>query len=183
MQTSNTQPCDLVVYAPWILPVVPTHKLYKQCALVIDKGMIRHILPMQEAQQRYAPKESLHLDKHLLMPGLINAHGHSAMSLLRGFADDLTLQTWLKDHIWPIEGRHVDATFVREGTQLALAEMIRSGTTCFSDMYFFPEESAAIAHKTTGINSIDSNIPRRFEGNIPGCTTKTRGRIKSRCLN
>nr|GFD60688.1 5-methylthioadenosine/S-adenosylhomocysteine deaminase-like isoform X1 [Tanacetum cinerariifolium] len=74
----------------------------------------------------------------LLSPGLINAHGHAAMTLFRGLADDLPLMTWLQDHIWPAEGKWVDEDFVRDGTDIAIAEQLKGGITCFSDMYFFP---------------------------------------------
>jgi 5-methylthioadenosine/S-adenosylhomocysteine deaminase len=72
----------------------------------------------------------------VLIPGLINAHTHSPMTLLRGLADDLPLMTWLHEHIWPAEGRWVDTEFVADGTRLALLEMLRGGVTCFNDMYF-----------------------------------------------
>ncbi|WP_312390924.1 TRZ/ATZ family hydrolase, partial [Pseudomonas sp.] len=77
----------------------------------------------------------------LLCPGLINAHGHAAMSLFRGLADDLPLMTWLREHIWPAEGRWVDPGFVRDGTDLAIAEQLKGGITCFADMYFYPREA------------------------------------------
>jgi 5-methylthioadenosine/S-adenosylhomocysteine deaminase len=89
----------------------------------------------------------LNLDQHVLMPGLINAHTHASMTLLRGLADDLPLMTWLQDHIWPAEARWVNPDFVRDGTLLAIAEMLRGGVTCFNDMYFFPEAAAAAARE------------------------------------
>ena len=103
-------------------------------------------MPATEAQAITA-KEILHLDHHAVMPGLINAHGHAAMSLFRGMADDKALHTWLNDHIWPAEGQWVNADFVRDGSELAIAEMLRSGTTTFSDMYFFPDVCAATAQR------------------------------------
>jgi len=83
----------------------------------------------------------------LLAPGLINAHGHAAMTLFRGLADDLPLQRWLKDHIWPAESRWVDEDFVRCGTELAIAEQLKGGITCFSDMYFYPSVVSELVHK------------------------------------
>lgn len=136
------QPIDLLLSADWILPIVPAHSLLEGCAIAIDQGKIVALVPQQEAAKRYAPRQRIALGKQLLMPGLVNAHGHAAMSLLRGFADDLPLQQWLRDSIWPTEARWVSPEFVRDGTQLALAEMIRSGTTCFADMYFYPEQAA-----------------------------------------
>lgn len=138
--------CDLLIHAQWIIPVVPHNKVFSQCSLIINDGKITAITPSTQARNRYTSDTIIELDKHIIMPGLINAHGHAAMSLLRGFADDLPLSTWLNDHIWPAEGTHVSAKFVKDGAQLAIAEMIRSGTTCFSDMYFFPEETCAAAH-------------------------------------
>lgn len=140
------QTVDLIIHAKWILPVIPKNTLLQDCSLVIDKKRIVAIKPSDNIHQHYQATEEYQLDHHVLMPGLINAHGHAAMSLLRGYADDLPLDTWLNDHIWPTEAKYVSAEFVKEGAELAIAEMIRSGTTTFSDMYFFPEETAAVAH-------------------------------------
>ncbi|HEV2110911.1 MAG TPA: TRZ/ATZ family hydrolase, partial [Gammaproteobacteria bacterium] len=101
---------------------------------------------------RYAAAENVELGRHLLIPGLVNAHTHAAMTLLRGLADDLPLEPWLKEHIWPAESRWVSPDFVRDGVELAVAEMLRSGTTCFSDMYFFPE-AAAQAVRQSGMRA------------------------------
>ena len=139
------QPADLVVSASWVLPVIPRGALYRDCACAIRDGRILALLPRAEAERRYAAAETLHLADHLLMPGLVNAHGHAAMSLLRGYADDLPLQEWLESRIWPAEARWLGSEFVADGTRLAAAEMIASGTTCFADMYFFPEVVAAVA--------------------------------------
>lgn len=143
-----TPTVDLIVHAKWIIPVVPKNTVFTDCSLVVDKGHIVAIKPSDSVARYYQATEEQHLSQHVLMPGLINAHGHAAMSLLRGYADDLPLDTWLNDHIWPAEAQHVSAEFVKDGAELAIAEMIRSGTTCFSDMYFFPEETAAVAHRT-----------------------------------
>ncbi|GGB99050.1 N-ethylammeline chlorohydrolase [Oxalicibacterium flavum] len=131
---------DLIVHARWIIPIVPACQVLEHASLVVDGGGIVAVLPQHEARQRYQARRTLQLDDHVLLPGLINAHGHAAMTLLRGFADDHPLETWLNEHIWPAEKQWVAADFVRDGTELAMAEMIRSGTTCFSDMYFFPEQ-------------------------------------------
>ena len=147
MSTNNQQPTyDLMIHAKWIVPIIPKNKVFSDCSIIVNEGQITALIPSHEAKTSYTAREEINLDNHILMPGLINAHGHAAMSLLRGYADDLPLQTWLNDHIWPTEGQHVSAEFVKDGSQLAIAEMIRSGTTCFSDMYFFPTESAAAAH-------------------------------------
>lgn len=149
---STRDKCDLLINAKWIIPVIPEAKVYSDCSLVINQGKIAEILPSSEANKRYQASESIELGEHIVTPGLINAHGHAAMSLLRGYADDLPLDTWLNEHIWPAEGKHVSAEFVKDGARLAIAEMIRSGTTCFSDMYFFPDQTAALAHEA-GIRS------------------------------
>ncbi len=133
---------DLLIKARWIIPVVPENRILENCALAIHEGKILAIIPAEGAEQRYHAHETINLGNHAIMPGLVNAHGHAAMSLLRGYADDHPLHTWLNDHIWPIEGRWVSEDFVRDGTDLAIAEMIKTGTTCFADMYFYPEQAA-----------------------------------------
>lgn len=133
---------DALIEAKWIIPVEPAEVVLSQHAIAIDNGIIQAILPQSEAKYRYSPQETLSLNNHALIPGLVNLHTHAAMTLMRGFADDLPLMEWLNQHIWPIEHQLVDAQFVLDGTQLACAEMIKGGTTCFNDMYFFPESSA-----------------------------------------
>ncbi len=136
---------DLLINARWIIPVVPENRILENCALAIDKGKILAIVPTDGAEQRFTARDTLELTSHVLIPGLVNAHGHAAMSLLRGYADDRPLHSWLNEHIWPAENRWVSEDFVRDGTELAIAEMIKTGTTCFSDMYFFPETAAQAA--------------------------------------
>jgi 5-methylthioadenosine/S-adenosylhomocysteine deaminase len=133
---------DLLIKARWIIPVVPENRILENCALAIHEGKILAIIPTDGAEQRYNAREIVDLGSHAVIPGLVNAHGHAAMSLLRGYADDHPLHTWLNDHIWPAEGRWVGEDFVRDGTELAIAEMIKTGTTCFADMYFYPEQAA-----------------------------------------
>ncbi|VUD56676.1 5-methylthioadenosine/S-adenosylhomocysteine deaminase [Thalassocella blandensis] len=134
---------DLAISASWIIPVIPRDRVLHDCALIIDNGKIEAICPKTDIGNKYLPEQEIHLDGQALIPGLINAHGHAAMTLFRGMADDKPLQEWLEQYIWPAEQRWVSEEFVRDGTELAMAEMIKSGTTCFADMYFFPEESAA----------------------------------------
>ena len=136
---------DLLIKARWIVPVVPRKQVLEHHALIIHEGKIIDLLPTNEAPKKYTANETCTLDQHVLLPGLINAHGHAAMSLFRGLADDLPLMTWLNEHIWPAEGRWVNPEFVKDGAELAMAEMLRGGTTCFSDMYFFPEVVADAA--------------------------------------
>lgn len=144
----NFETVDLLIHARWIIPVVPSEATFKNCAVAVREGRIIDICPSLEAERRYRPERSIHLDNHALIPGLVNAHGHGAMTLMRGYADDLDLDTWLNAHIWPLESRWVGEKFVRHGTELALAEMIASGTTCFADMYFFPDQVAAAARES-----------------------------------
>ena len=141
----NMQAVDLIIEAGWIIPVVPANTVLENHAIVIDQGVIVALAPKAEINNRFHAREQLSLNKHILTPGLINTHGHIAMSLLRGYADDLPLQRWLEDHIWPTEAKYVSEQFVKDGAGLAIAEMVRSGTTCFSDMYFFPEKTAEVA--------------------------------------
>lgn len=139
---------DTIINARWIIPVEPDEVILEHHALVIHEGNILDILPQQQAQQKYQALQTETLDTHALIPGFINAHTHVAMSLFRGIADDLPLMNWLEKHIWPLEKKWANAEFVRDGTDLAIAEMLRGGTTCFNDMYFFPEVTAhqAIQH-------------------------------------
>lgn len=138
---------DTLIHAKWIIPIIPKDTVLEDHSIAIDAGKIVALLPQSEATSRFSSDKTFHLDNHALMPGLINAHGHSAMSLFRGLADDLPLMEWLNDHIWPAEGKWVSEDFVRDGTMLAIAEMIRGGTTCFSDMYFFPDIAADVAQQ------------------------------------
>lgn len=136
---------DLLIHADWILPVDAADSTLAHHSLAIDGARIAALLPRAEAEQQIEARQVLDLPGHVLIPGLINAHTHSPMTLLRGLADDLPLMTWLHDHIWPAEGRWVDTEFVADGTRLALLEMLRGGVTCFNDMYFYPEVTAQVA--------------------------------------
>jgi 5-methylthioadenosine/S-adenosylhomocysteine deaminase len=138
---------DLLVAPRWLVPIEPAGIALTAHALVVDAGRIKDILPLAEAEQKYAPRERLVLDRHAVMPGLVNTHTHAAMSLLRGIADDLPLMDWLQNHIWPAEGAHVGRRYCEDGARLAFAEMIRGGTTCVNDMYFFPDATAAVAQQ------------------------------------
>ena len=136
---------DLLIEARWIIPVEPARIVLENHAIAIDKGRIVAILQQNEASTRFSPIETKKLPHHILIPGLINLHAHSAMTLLRGLADDLPLMDWLTQHIWPAEAKHVSAQFVYDGTLLACAEMLRGGITCFNDMYFYPKATAKAA--------------------------------------
>ena len=144
----SVQHVDSIISAKWIIPIEPAGQIFNDCSVIIDKGVIIALVPTGGVKQRYQSESHLFLNQHVLMPGFVNAHGHAAMSLLRGYADDLPLMTWLQEHIWPAESRWVSEEFVYDGTELAIAEMIKTGTTCFSDMYFYPEAAAKVCHQT-----------------------------------
>jgi 5-methylthioadenosine/S-adenosylhomocysteine deaminase len=136
---------DQIIDARWIIPIEPDNTVLENHSLVIQGVHILDLLPTSEAETRYRGKTHWQLTDHVLLPGLINLHTHAAMSLLRGYADDMPLMRWLQERIWPAESHHVSADFVRDGTLLACWEMLRGGITCFNDMYFFPQAAAEAA--------------------------------------
>jgi 5-methylthioadenosine/S-adenosylhomocysteine deaminase len=136
---------DTLIHARWVIPVEPDTVVHENHSLAVHAGRIVDLLPRAQAEQRYRAAETVELPRHALIPGLVNAHTHAAMSLMRGLADDLPLMQWLQDHIWPAEGKHISAEFCRDGVQLAVAEMLKGGVTCFNDMYFFPDVTAQVA--------------------------------------
>ena len=146
MTAETITAADIRINARWLIPVEPANTVLHHQAVIIQGDRIAAVVPRQEADARFRTRETIDLDHHVVLPGLINMHGHAAMSLFRGLADDLPLMTWLNDHIWPAEGTHISPSFIADGTQLAMAEMLRTGTTTFSDMYFFPEVVAQMAH-------------------------------------
>lgn len=148
MTAETITAADTRINARWLIPVEPFGVVLEHQAVILQGSRILAIVPQAEADQNYRTRETLDLNQHVVLPGLINLHGHTAMSLFRGLADDLPLMTWLNDHIWPAEGKFVSEQFVADGTRLAMAEMLRTGTTTFSDMYFFPEVTAQAAHDT-----------------------------------
>jgi 5-methylthioadenosine/S-adenosylhomocysteine deaminase len=143
---SSVSTTHTLVHAGWIVPVLPHGQVLENYSIAFTDGHISALLPTTQARSIEA-RTVLELPGHALMPGLINCHGHAAMSLLRGYADDQPLMPWLEQHIWPAETAHVSEQFVGDGTELAIAEMIRSGTTTFSDMYFFPDVCAATTQR------------------------------------
>ncbi len=143
---------ELRIDARWVLPIEPAALLH-QHSLLVREGRIVAIAPTALAERDYAAREHVALASHVLLPGLVNAHTHAAMSLLRGVADDLPLKAWLEQSIWPREGRFVDADFVYDGTLLAAAEMLQGGITCCNDMYFFPD-AAARAYRASGMRAM-----------------------------
>ncbi|HEY3326943.1 MAG TPA: TRZ/ATZ family hydrolase [Novimethylophilus sp.] len=138
---------DLLIVPQWIVPIYPRATVLEEHAVAVRDGLILDILPLSEARRSYTQAESVFLPGHALMPGLINLHTHAAMSLMRGLADDLPLMRWLNERIWPAESSFASEKFVHDGTLLACAEMLRGGTTCFSDMYFYPGAAAAAVER------------------------------------
>ncbi|OGA69785.1 MAG: N-ethylammeline chlorohydrolase [Betaproteobacteria bacterium RIFCSPLOWO2_12_FULL_68_20] len=134
-----------LVRAKWVVPVEPAGAVLDDHAVAVREGRIEALLPAGEAAARFAGYQTIELSEHALIPGLVNAHTHAAMSLMRGMSDDLPLMRWLEDHIWPAEMKHVSPEFVHDGTLLACAEMLHGGVTCFNDMYFFPEAALQAA--------------------------------------
>jgi 5-methylthioadenosine/S-adenosylhomocysteine deaminase len=163
---------DVLIFAKWIIPVEPEHTVHENYALVVHEGKILDILPADVAKDKYNALETHDMANHAIIPGLVNTHTHAAMSLFKGLADDLPLMDWLNNHIWPAESKWVDANFVADGSRLAIAEMISSGTTCFNDMYFFPDITAEVASEagiraTVGLIIIDfptawANDPQEY---------------------
>ena len=155
--------------ARWIIPVEPEGRVLERHSLVLQDQRIAALLPQAQARQHFPTGTEVALDQHVLLPGLINAHTHASMSLLRGFADDLPLNTWLQEHIWPAEARWVSPEFVADGTRLAIAEMLRGGVTCFNDMYFFPEVTAIVARECgirASIGLIALDFPTRYAASL-----------------
>ncbi|MFZ3204530.1 MAG: TRZ/ATZ family hydrolase [Pseudomonas sp.] len=140
-------PLDLLLLPTWLVPVEPAGVVLHEHGLGIRDGRIALIAPRAEAlkHKALAVRE---LPGRLLTPGLVNAHGHAAMSLFRGMADELPLTDWLEQQIWPAETKWVDEHFALDGTELAIAEQLKGGITCFSDMYFFPEVASEVVHKS-----------------------------------
>ncbi|CAM3829679.1 5-methylthioadenosine/S-adenosylhomocysteine deaminase [Pseudomonas reidholzensis] len=166
---TSTAPLDLLLVPAWLVPVEPAGVVLEGHALGLRDGLIAWIGPRERAPTALEVRE---LPDCLLCPGLVNAHGHAAMTLFRGLADDLPLMTWLQEHIWPAEGRWVDEGFVRDGTDLAIAEQLKGGITCFADMYFYPREACDRVHRS-GIRA-QIAVPL-LDFPIPGARTPDEG--------
>lgn len=161
--------CDTLIAPRWCAPVAPSNGVLSGHAVVIDDGRIADILPLPEARLKYQASVYIERPDHLLIPGFVNAHTHAAMTLMRGLADDLPLESWLNRGIWPVERRWVGAEMVRDGTELAIAEMISGGTTCFGDQYFFPEivaETAVDLQMRAMVGTPVLEFPTAWAGNV-----------------
>jgi len=145
--TVSATKTDLIVYGDYVLTMEPAHPVLEDGAVVVSQSQIIAVGPRAEIDKKYVAHKSISGEGRVLMPGLINGHTHSAMTLFRGMADDLDLMTWLNQYMFPMEGRFVNAEFVRIGSELACWEMIRGGTTTFVDMYFHPDEIASVVDR------------------------------------
>ncbi len=152
---------DLLIEARWVIPVVPRGAVLDNHAVAVRGGRIVDILPSEAARERYAAAERIALPTHALTPGLVNLHTHAAMALLRGIGDDLPLRQWLEQRIWPLEKALATAEFVHDGSYVAALEMLRAGTTCCSDMYFYPD-AAIRGLRAAGMRTVAGVIAIEF---------------------
>jgi len=136
---------DTLIHARWVIPVTQDDPVLEYHSIAVHDGKIVNILPTDEAREQYQGDIENDYPHHAILPGLINAHTHASMSLFKGIADDLHLMDWLNNHIWPMEQKWINEEFIYDGSELAIAEMLRAGTTCFNDMYFFPDITARVA--------------------------------------
>ncbi len=166
---------DLLIHPQWLIPVDPRNRELQEHAVAVADGRILAVLPSAQARESITADRVLELPGHALLPGLVNAHTHAAMTLMRGLADDLPLMTWLHAHIWPIEKRWVDPGFVSDGGRLAILEMLRGGVTCFNDMYFYPEvtaQAAADAGIRAVIGLVVVDFPTSYADSADTCIAK-----------
>ena len=138
-EVQSVEQIDTLIEPRWILPIRPAGALLEGHAIAVDGGVIRAVLPVGAAARRFAARTTARLPDHVVMPGLVNAHTHASMALLRGVGDDMPLQRWLTERIWPLEQALVGEDFVQDGARLAAVEMLRAGITTCSDMYFYPD--------------------------------------------
>lgn len=136
---------DTLITARWIVPIEPAGRVFDDHALAVHQGRIVALAPAAEVLQRFSARERIDRPSHVLLPGFVNTHTHAAMTLLRGAAESSSFERWLKQQVWPLEQRWMDAEYVRDGTELAIADMLTSGTTCYADMHLFPEVGAQTA--------------------------------------
>ncbi len=143
LSVSELEKIETILEAQWVIPVEPHGAVFNQYAVALAGACIADVLPIADARSKYPNAQRIELPNHALIPGLVNAHTHNPMTLMRGVADDLPLMTWLQDHIWPTEAKLLGPEFIHDGTVLAVAEMLRGGTTCCNENYFFPDIIAA----------------------------------------
>ncbi len=152
------QPCDLLLTNAHVLTMDEAFTAYNRGSVAVAGGAI---IAVGDIDSQVEPTETVDCHGHVVMPGLVNAHTHAPMSLLRGLADDLRLDVWLMGYMMPVERSFVNPGFVALGTRLSCAEMIRSGTTCFADMYYF-ERAVAEAAATAGMRAVCGQTVLKF---------------------
>ncbi len=156
MAIPGKESVSLLLQGAWVLTMNQNRQVFSPGAVALKGEEIAAVGPPEEIKARYQADRVLDYPKGLILPGLINAHTHAAMSLFRGLADDLPLEEWLNSYIFPAE-RRVDGNFVYWGTKLAVAEMLLSGTTCFCDMYLFADRVAQAAAEC-GIRAVVGEV-------------------------
>ena len=145
-------PCDSLIRADYCLTQDDERTIIEDAAIAVADGRILALGPWDEVAPGLAPAETMDMRPGLALPGLINTHTHASMTVFRGLADDLPLMPWLNDHIWPVEAR-LTPEVVGMGARLACAEMLRTGTTCFTDMYIL-EAEVARAVRDSGMRAV-----------------------------
>lgn len=169
------EPVDTLVCARWVLPIEPDGAALADHAVAIRAGRIVGVLPTAVAQARFAAAETIERPHHALLPGLVNAHTHAAMSLLRGRAENRPLAQWTQEVLAPVERRWVDPEYVHDGTELAIAEMVRAGVTCFGDMQLWPDvvaRTAADVHVRVSVGLVVEQAPSRWAAGADECIQK-----------
>jgi 5-methylthioadenosine/S-adenosylhomocysteine deaminase len=156
MASPDRESVSLILNAAWVLPLTPGEEVFAPGAVAVRGSELVAVGPQGELAGRFAAQRVLDYPQGLIMPGLINAHTHAAMALFRGLADDLPLEEWLNNHLFPAE-KHLDYQFIYWGTRLAVAEMLLSGTTTFCDMYLFAD-AVAQAVVDTGIRAVVGEV-------------------------
>jgi 5-methylthioadenosine/S-adenosylhomocysteine deaminase len=166
---------DTLIIARWVVPIEPAHRVLDQHAVAVHRGRIVAILPAAQARARFAAAATIERPAHVLLPGFVNAHTRAAMSLLRGAAESSSFDYWLNHQVRPLEQRWMDAEYVRDGAELAIADMLTSGTTCFADMHLFPEvvaQAASAAKIRACIGLPVADAPSPWAGSANECLAK-----------
>jgi 5-methylthioadenosine/S-adenosylhomocysteine deaminase len=166
---------DLLIVSRWLIPIEPVDTVLENHAIAIREGRILAVLPVAEADARYSPTKRIDRTTHVALPGFVNAHTHAGMTLLRGTAENLSFEPWLKNRIWPLEQRWLDPAFVHDGIELAIAGMIASGTTCFAEQYFYPEviaQTASQMHMRACVGSPVVEFSTPWAGSANECLDK-----------
>jgi len=171
-QTAAKRQVALVITNATVVTVDGTRRVLAPGALAIDGADIVGVDTPAAIAAAFQPRQTIDGTGQIVMPGLINTHGHAPMVLFRGLGSDLNLMDWLQQYIFPAEAKVVTPSFVRTGTQLAALEMIRSGTTTFADMYYFEEEVARAASEA-GLRGVLGETIVKFP--VPGAKTPEEG--------